>query len=34
MEQYRMFELRFESSRPKGSEAVVDLEAVYTNGGE
>ena len=34
MEQYRMFELRFESSRPKGSEAVVDLEAVFTNGGE
>ena len=26
MEQYRMFELRFESSRPKGSEAVVDLD--------
>lgn len=34
MEQYKMFELMFEGSCPNGSEAVVDLEAVFTNGGE
>lgn len=34
MEQYKMFELKFEGSCPEGSEAVIDLKAVFTNGNE
>lgn len=34
MELYKMFELNFEGDRPSGSETVVDLEAVFTNGSE
>lgn len=34
MEQYKTFELNFEGSRPEGSEAVLNLEAVFTNGDE
>lgn len=34
MEQFKTFELKFIGNRPEGSEAVIDLNAVFTNGGE
>lgn len=34
MEQYRMFELAFRGEEPKGSQAVIQLEAVFSLIGE